>query len=153
MWAECNFPYQRHKLHTVVMFHFEHLDVVSVNVCLFHISFIAHFIQFPSCITILSSEISCIDFICDHIKKKQTKKIFYFYTAHGCILPTAPNNGQLISKTDDTVKFLCDPSYIFPDTFQSSRTLYCTDRNTWHDSLPNCVGMFQWLYLSLIEWC
>lgn len=62
-------------------------------------------------------------------------------TAHGCILPTAPNNGQLISKTDDSVVFLCDPSYVFPDTIQSSRTLFCTDRNTWHDSLPNCVGM------------
>lgn len=93
-------------------------------------------------------------FYCLIKNQKQKKKLFPFYyshTAHGCILPTAPNNGRLVAKTDDSVKFLCDPSFIFPDTFQSSRTLYCTDRNTWHDSLPNCVGMFATESLSLFR--
>lgn len=67
----------------------------------------------------------------------------YFSTpaALGCIVPNAPNNGRLVSSTDDFVKFLCDPSHIFPDTLLGSRTLYCTERNTWDNSLPNCIGM------------
>lgn len=90
-------------------------------------------------------------FIGSETKKKQNKSFHFIftYTAHGCILPTAPNNGRLVSKTDDSVKFLCDPSFVFPDTGQCSRTLYCTDRNTWHDSLPNCVGMLATVSLSL----
>lgn len=62
----------------------------------------------------------------------------------GCIVPAAPKNGRLVLQTDDktTLKFQCDPSYVFPDTILGSRTLYCTDRNTWDTSLPDCVGMF-----------
>lgn len=56
-------------------------------------------------------------------------------------MPTAPKNGQLVLKADDMLKFECDPSYVFPDTILRSRTLYCTDRNTWDTSLPDCVGM------------
>lgn len=51
-------------------------------------------------------------------------------------------NGRLVLQTDDTLKFECDPSFVFPDTILGSRTLYCTDRNTWDTSLPDCVGMF-----------
>lgn len=72
----------------------------------------------------------------------QIHKYTRTHTALGCIVPTAPKNGQLVLQTDDTLKFQCDPSYVFPDTISGSRTLYCTDRNTWDISLPDCVGMF-----------
>lgn len=63
-------------------------------------------------------------------------------TAMGCIVPSAPQNGRLVLQTEDTLKFQCDPSFVFPDTIQGSRTLFCTDRNIWDTSLPDCVGMF-----------
>ena len=127
------------------------MSLVSMYFCIIYLFFIR--------LALSSSYSEYIFFSSSHFllmdkNQKQNQKIFPFYyshTAHGCILPTAPNNGRLVAKTDDSVKFLCDPSFIFPDTFQSSRTLYCTDRNTWHDSLPNCVGMFATESLSLFR--
>lgn len=76
------------------------------------------------------------------LTKKKTFSTLFLHTAHGCIVPSPPKYGRLVSQTEDSIKFLCNPSFIFPDTFLGSRTLYCTDRNTWDNSLPDCVGMF-----------
>lgn len=59
----------------------------------------------------------------------------------GCIEPPEPGYGRLVYKTNDSVKFLCDPSYVFPDTINPERELVCTVRNTWNRNLPDCVGM------------
>lgn len=61
-------------------------------------------------------------------------------SAPDCIIPTPPMNGRLIAQTDNTLTYLCDSTYVFRDTNNSSRTLICTDRNIWDKSLPHCVG-------------
>lgn len=71
-----------------------------------------------------------------------------FTTAIGCIIPIPPMNGRLIAQTDTTLNYICDSSYVFRDTNESSRTLICTDRNIWDTSLPDCVGTLQAVKLA-----
>lgn len=80
--------------------------------------------------------------------KTKQKKYFRFLSfpfspksALGCIEPTPPLRGRLVYKTNNTMKYLCDINHIFPDTLLNERELFCTTRNTWNNSLPNCIGM------------
>lgn len=145
-WASSPHPRHRQKLNQ-----FPHwisrcrwcLRICAVHIISYHIIVNAlHFILSHHKCTCLSFGVGC---------SSNLHLFVFIYTAHGCILPTAPNNGRLVSKTDDSVKFLCDLSYVFPDTILGSRTLYCTERNTWDNSLPNCVGMLVMIWSSLIE--
>lgn len=76
---------------------------------------------------------------------------FYFDTVIGCILPTAPKHGRIVSKSENAITFLCDPLFIFSGTNENTRTLYCTKRNIWNKNLPNCVGMLKTRFYSSDE--
>lgn len=66
--------------------------------------------------------------------------------ALGCITPPIPQHATLSYRTENKVKFLCDPSYVFPDTAVNSRELICTARHTWDNILPNCIGILRFFF-------
>lgn len=80
---------------------------------------------------------------------------FYLYLiiALGCITPPIPQHATLSYRTENKVKFLCDPSYVFPDTAVNSRELICTARHTWDNILPNCIGILTFYSLFLNVLC
>lgn len=123
--------------HIRITFEFECSDVVSVGqfVCFSFLCTSSYFITYTYLVITLYRTVFWCWF---------DRKIFhsiFLHTVIGCIVPTPPKYGHLVSQNEDSVKFLCQPSFVFPDTFLGSRTLYCTDRNTWDNSLPDCVGM------------
>ncbi|KAJ6633172.1 CUB and sushi domain-containing protein 1 [Pseudolycoriella hygida] len=65
--------------------------------------------------------------------------VLLHYTALGCLTPSAPLHGRLVHKSENTAKYICDPTFVFPDTAVSSRELICTSSHTWDKVLPNCV--------------
>ncbi|KAG4073530.1 hypothetical protein HA402_000754 [Bradysia odoriphaga] len=65
--------------------------------------------------------------------------VLLHYTALGCLTPSAPLHGRLVHKSENSAKYICDPTFVFPDTAVSSRELICTSSHTWDKVLPNCI--------------
>uniref|UniRef100_A0A182Q0S8 CUB domain-containing protein n=1 Tax=Anopheles farauti TaxID=69004 RepID=A0A182Q0S8_9DIPT len=91
------------------------------------------------------------------ISVRTTTKVIYpkrgvliHYTALGCELPSpTPRHMRLVRRTEHRAKYVCDPFYVFPDTGQSVRELFCTTKHTWHRPLPACIGEYVQLHAQI----
>ncbi|XP_049708129.2 uncharacterized protein LOC110382286 isoform X1 [Helicoverpa armigera] len=65
--------------------------------------------------------------------------VLLHYKSIGCVTPQAPSNGYLVYRNEDVAHYMCNVNFVFVDTRQRARLLWCYDDNRWNDTVPVCV--------------
>lgn len=59
-----------------------------------------------------------------------------------CPTLSPPLDGYLVYRNISAAEYMCCVGYVFPDTLERSRTLYCL-QNAWDRNLPSeCISMY-----------
>ncbi|XP_026738321.1 uncharacterized protein LOC113501389, partial [Trichoplusia ni] len=77
--------------------------------------------------------------------------VLLHYKSIGCVTLPAPSNGYLVYRNEDVAHYMCDVNFVFIDTRQRARLLWCYDDNRWNDTVPLCVGKLNNSYFVLLE--
>ncbi|KAI5639640.1 hypothetical protein NE865_07887 [Phthorimaea operculella] len=66
--------------------------------------------------------------------------VLLHYKSIGCVTLPAPSDGYLVYRNEDVAHYMCNVNYVFVDTRQRARVIWCYDDNRWNDTVPFCVG-------------
>ncbi|XP_028178688.1 uncharacterized protein LOC114366102 [Ostrinia furnacalis] len=66
--------------------------------------------------------------------------VLLHYKSIGCVTLPAPSDGYLVYRKDDVAHYMCNVNYVFVDTRQRARLIWCYDDNSWNDTVPLCVA-------------
>ncbi|XP_054155897.1 uncharacterized protein LOC128954347 [Oppia nitens] len=69
-----------------------------------------------------------------------TRGLLLRYSLQNCPTLPAPRNGHLITRNGSFAYYSCCLDYVFEDTKQSDRILYCEYGNHWNSSLSQCIS-------------
>ena len=78
--------------------------------------------------------------------KKTFKNNFFKYLVQNCPTIAAPKNGHLISRNGSYAYYSCCLDYVFEDTKQSEKVLYCKYGNHWNTSISKCIRKYYIIY-------
>ncbi|CAF4871304.1 unnamed protein product [Pieris macdunnoughi] len=65
--------------------------------------------------------------------------VLLHYKSLGCVTVSAPSNGYIVYRNEDVAHYVCDVNFVFIDTRQRARILWCYDDNRWNDTVPECI--------------
>ncbi|XP_050552285.1 uncharacterized protein LOC118273271 [Spodoptera frugiperda] len=65
--------------------------------------------------------------------------VLLHYKSIGCVTPPPPSNGYLVYRNEDVAHYMCNVNFVFVDTRQRARLIWCYDDNRWNDTVPLCV--------------
>ncbi|XP_059059315.1 uncharacterized protein LOC131852637 [Achroia grisella] len=65
--------------------------------------------------------------------------VLLHYKSVGCVTLPEPSEGYLVYRNDDVAHYMCNVNYVFADTRERARLLWCYDDNRWNDTVPLCV--------------
>ncbi|XP_052757832.1 uncharacterized protein LOC113511344 isoform X2 [Galleria mellonella] len=65
--------------------------------------------------------------------------VLLHYKSIGCVTLPEPSEGYLVYRNSDVAHYMCNVNYVFSDTRQRARLLWCYDDNRWNDTVPLCV--------------
>ncbi|XP_053602780.1 uncharacterized protein LOC128670809 isoform X2 [Plodia interpunctella] len=89
----------------------------------------------------LTSSTDTVDVVVDAKSKGAYPKrgVLLHYKSIGCITIPPPSDGYLVYRTEDVAHYMCHVNFVFADTQQRARMLWCFDDNRWNDTVPTCV--------------
>lgn len=62
----------------------------------------------------------------------------------------APSDGYLVYRNEDVAHYMCNVNFVFVDTRQRARLIWCYDDNRWNDTVPLCVGKEKIILLNKV---
>ncbi|KAJ8726119.1 hypothetical protein PYW07_000817 [Mythimna separata] len=65
--------------------------------------------------------------------------VLLHYKSIGCVTLPAPPSGYLVYRNDEVAHYMCNVNFVFVDTRQKARFIWCYDDNRWNDTVPLCV--------------
>ncbi|XP_072936770.1 uncharacterized protein [Epargyreus clarus] len=65
--------------------------------------------------------------------------VLLHYKSMGCVTLPPPSTGYLVYRNEDVAHYMCNVNFVFVDTRQRARVLWCYDDNRWNDTVPLCV--------------
>ncbi|XP_045510960.1 uncharacterized protein LOC123705910 [Colias croceus] len=65
--------------------------------------------------------------------------VLLHYKSINCVTLQAPSNGYIVYRNEDVAHYMCNVNYVFVDTRQRARMLWCYDDNRWNDTVPGCI--------------
>ncbi|XP_046961471.1 uncharacterized protein LOC124531066 [Vanessa cardui] len=65
--------------------------------------------------------------------------VLFHYKSIGCVTLPAPSSGYLVYRNEDVAHYMCNVNFVFEDTLQRARVVWCYDDNRWNDTLPSCI--------------
>ncbi|XP_049871230.1 uncharacterized protein LOC126370425 isoform X2 [Pectinophora gossypiella] len=65
--------------------------------------------------------------------------VLLHYKSIGCVTLPAPSDGYLVYRNEDVAHYMCHVNFVFADTQQRARVIWCYDDNRWNDTVPLCV--------------
>ncbi|XP_028038401.1 uncharacterized protein LOC114249128 [Bombyx mandarina] len=66
--------------------------------------------------------------------------VLLHYKSIGCVTLSAPSRGYLVYRNEDVAHYMCNVNFVFVDTQQRARLLWCYDDNRWNDTVPLCIA-------------
>ncbi|CAH2988492.1 unnamed protein product [Chilo suppressalis] len=66
--------------------------------------------------------------------------VLLHYKSVGCVTLPAPSDGYLVYRNEEVAHYMCNVNYVFADTRQRARLLWCYDDNRWNDTVPLCIA-------------
>ncbi|KOB72136.1 Uncharacterized protein OBRU01_09830, partial [Operophtera brumata] len=69
--------------------------------------------------------------------------VLLHYKSIGCITLAAPSNGYLVYRNADVAHYMCIVNFVFVDTRERARLIWCYDDNRWNDTVPLCVVLIR----------
>ncbi|CAG4973002.1 unnamed protein product [Colias eurytheme] len=67
--------------------------------------------------------------------------VLLHYKSINCVTLQAPSNGYIVYRNEDVAHYMCNVNYVFVDTRQRARMLWCYDDNRWNDTVPSCIAV------------
>ncbi|XP_045783596.1 uncharacterized protein LOC123879710 isoform X1 [Maniola jurtina] len=65
--------------------------------------------------------------------------VLLHYKSVGCVTLSAPSDGYLVYRNENVAHFMCNVNFVFEDTRQRARVIWCYDDNRWNETLPSCI--------------
>lgn len=65
--------------------------------------------------------------------------VLLHYKSIGCVTLRAPSNGYLVYRNEDVAHYMCNVNFVFIDSRERARLIWCYDDNRWNDTVPLCV--------------
>ncbi|KPI98556.1 hypothetical protein RR46_03708 [Papilio xuthus] len=65
--------------------------------------------------------------------------VLLHYKSLGCVTLPAPSDGYLVYRNEDVAHYMCNVNFVFADTRQRARMLWCFEDNRWNGTIPLCI--------------
>ncbi|KAG6461772.1 hypothetical protein O3G_MSEX012847, partial [Manduca sexta] len=90
----------------------------------------------------LTSSTSTVEVMVDARSKGAYPKrgVLLHYKSIGCVTLSAPSDGYIVYRNEEVAHYMCNVNFVFIDTRQRARLLWCYDDNRWNDTVPLCIG-------------
>ncbi|CAB3248202.1 unnamed protein product [Arctia plantaginis] len=66
--------------------------------------------------------------------------VLLHYKSIGCVTLRAPSNGYLVYRNEDVAHYMCNVNFVFNDTRERARLLWCYDDNRQKESIQEAVS-------------
>ncbi|XP_037297922.1 uncharacterized protein LOC115449629 [Manduca sexta] len=89
----------------------------------------------------LTSSTSTVEVMVDARSKGAYPKrgVLLHYKSIGCVTLSAPSDGYIVYRNEEVAHYMCNVNFVFIDTRQRARLLWCYDDNRWNDTVPLCI--------------
>ncbi|VVC93214.1 unnamed protein product [Leptidea sinapis] len=90
---------------------------------------------------VLSSTTNSVEVIVEANSKGAFPKrgVLLHYKSVGCVTLPAPPRGYIVYRNEDVAHYMCEVNYVFVDTYERARILWCYDDNRWNDTVSLCI--------------
>ncbi|XP_045533788.1 uncharacterized protein LOC106714286 isoform X2 [Papilio machaon] len=65
--------------------------------------------------------------------------VLLHYKSLGCVTLPAPSDGYLVYRNEDVAHYMCNVNFVFADTRQRARMIWCFEDNRWNGTIPLCI--------------